>query len=78
LFPPAFVIEKALLTQTADKINHFLREKVIGRKKRKKGGNVTDQTVGVATVKAYLAGVMDLYKQQVILRTNSNPNPSMS
>ena len=60
----------------------FLKNSVVGRETRKKGkkGQTSDEpgavrTVGIATLKAYTAAIVDLYESQKTCGMNSNPPP---
>jgi hypothetical protein len=66
-------------TVSAAKLHLFFKTCVVGRpsrKKRKKDdGSSVHCTVGAAVIKSYTASIVDLWSQQVMLRTNSNPHP---
>ena len=67
-------------TVTAAKLHLFLEEQVIGRISRK-GKQPADGTIGPqkiiskATVNAYVAAIVDLWRSQCKRRINSNPHP---
>eukprot|EP00644_Phytophthora_capsici_P008466 jgi/Phyca11/546054/estExt2_Genewise1Plus.C_PHYCAscaffold_200033 len=58
-------------TVTGGKLHLFLSSMVIGRKSKKN----KEKTVGGSTVSGYVNALVDLYSQQVTLRTNSNQHP---
>ena len=62
-------------TVTGSKLHLFLEERVINRERRNKKGQSLKQKVGKATVKLYVAAVVDLWQQQHRLSINSHPNP---
>ncbi len=59
----------------AAKINMFLRERVIGRNKKKKNGTRDLETIGLSTIRQYLSAVISLFKEQQTMNMNSNPPP---
>jgi hypothetical protein len=52
---------------------------VVGRVKRQKSSKNhhadRSETIGLSTVNAYVAAIVDLWKQQARAKTNSNPSP---
>ncbi|OWY95705.1 hypothetical protein PHMEG_00034222, partial [Phytophthora megakarya] len=58
-------------TVTGGKLHLFLSSTVIGRKSKRN----SEKTVGGSTVCGYVNALVDLYNQQVTLRTNSNAHP---
>lgn len=58
-------------TVTKGKLHLFLSEQVVGRESKKTKGKI----VGSSTVCGYVNAIVDLYNQQVGLRTNSNEHP---
>eukprot|EP00644_Phytophthora_capsici_P015349 jgi/Phyca11/113432/e_gw1.24.554.1 len=58
------------------KLVTFLKTYIITRgNKRRKGRNGQGQPLGIASIEAYAKAVIDLYKLQRPLRTNSHPHP---
>ncbi|OWZ02399.1 hypothetical protein PHMEG_00026051 [Phytophthora megakarya] len=62
-------------TVTGPKLHLFLEERVIDRDKRRKGPEGRTQTVGIATVKGYVAAMVDLWRQQQRMKINNHPSP---
>ncbi|OWZ22663.1 hypothetical protein PHMEG_0002577 [Phytophthora megakarya] len=58
-------------TVTGGKLNLFLSSMVIGRKSTMN----SEKSIGGSTACGYTNAIVDLYKQQVALRTNSNQHP---
>ncbi|KAJ8576337.1 hypothetical protein ON010_g2882 [Phytophthora cinnamomi] len=70
--------ELTRFTVTGEKLHLFLEECVIGRVKRHKGSKNTSErktTIGRSSVNAYVAAMVDLWKQQARANINSNPSP---
>ena len=59
----------------ANKLNKFLKDKVLYRNRRTKSGKTLDSIIGKPTVKKYISGVIDLYKQQVAKGQNAHSHP---
>eukprot|EP00644_Phytophthora_capsici_P019377 jgi/Phyca11/132493/e_gw1.173.16.1 len=58
------------------KLVTFLKTYIIPRgNKRRKGGHGQGQPLGIASIEAYAKAVIDLYKLQQSLGTNSHPHP---
>jgi hypothetical protein len=53
------------------KIVSFLRKEAINRQNRRR----PNQAIGYSTVRGYGAACIDLFNQQALFRTNSNPHP---
>ncbi|OAD00155.1 hypothetical protein MUCCIDRAFT_113611 [Mucor lusitanicus CBS 277.49] len=59
---------------TGDKLNYFMRTKVVGRLSRK---GKTPRKVASSTIDQYVAAVTDLHRSQVKMKINANSHPRL-